>query len=119
MKNIDEICDGLMKEIKLEEIEKIANDTVSLHEGAEKDFPNQNTVEFVAEFMSHMNLINKQKTGNAGFDSKVKSIFKKIDELGYEMWNIAFDDDSPWAANPKGKKIKVVWDKNKAKKLGI
>lgn len=60
-------------------------------------------------------------TGGLSFGGapEVKKAFDKAEKIRQDVWQKIFSDKSPWSVKASGKKAKVIWDPNKAKKLGL
>jgi len=90
------------------------NGNESLEEGVK--YPSQDDAEFMVELTNAMFGVYY---GSAS--PKMRKLYEKMDELRRKSWWNVFGDNSPWTSVKKGSsgKLKVVWDKTKAKSLGL
>ena len=51
--------------------------------------------------------------------SEISSLRTKISNMIYTHYTKIFNEKTPWEVDKRKRKWKVVWDNNKAKKLGI
>jgi len=80
----------------------------------QKKYPSQYDAEIYAEWFDFVNGLSF-----GGVSPEVKDAFDKANKIRMSLHDKIFGDKSPWAMKRAGSKVKVVWDKNKAKNLGL
>lgn len=83
---------------------------------AARTYPSQYDAQFLVDLM---NAENKLSAAGTTDYSKAQDIINQIIKLRLEKWDIVFGDKSPWSVKRGAKGLKVEWNKNKAKNLGI
>lgn len=83
---------------------------------AVKDYPTQYDAEFMVELA--MLLQNISTAGTSSF-TDAKQMINEVDKKRMDKWDAVFGDSSPWSTVRGGKGLKVKWNKDKAKRLGL
>jgi len=78
-----------------------------------RKYPSQDDAEFMEELTNALDYIY---TGDSALG---KDMMNKLNKIRLSKWDIVFGDKSPWATKRGKKGIVVVYDKDKAKKLGL
>ena len=80
-----------------------------------KKYPTQDDAEFLVEFYNFLN--NVSVSGS----TIGKKIVDKCYTISRKEWDRVFGENSPWSTkkNLKNWKVRVVWDSEKAKRLGL
>lgn len=78
-----------------------------------KKYPPQEEAEALAEWYNAINSIY------FGGSIQVRKEFEKSDKVRLKLHPKIFGDKSPWTLERKGNKVKVKWDSEKARNLGL
>lgn len=81
-----------------------------------RDYPSKPSVEFMT---SLMNALNDFKSSIGYLEDEYKNFHKKVMAITTPLFDKTFGNDSPWTVSGSGGKMKIKWDKKKAKKLEI
>lgn len=103
------IVDG---KFQLDTLKKVIVESKQLNEGTQ--YPNQYAAEAMVEWMAAMNSLSL-----SGVDASVRDAVNKCENIRTNLHSQIFGEKSPWSMQRKGNKFVVVWDKDKAKKLGL
>ncbi|OPZ91780.1 MAG: hypothetical protein BWY74_01842 [Firmicutes bacterium ADurb.Bin419] len=80
-----------------------------------RKYPSQETAEFIVEIFNFFNTVS-----TSGVDKEVVRDFEEMDVMRQKMFVKNFGDHSPWKCTmTKKRTLKVVWDAEKARKLGL
>lgn len=77
-------------------------------------YPSQYDAEAMVELWNAL-----EKVGGGGIGKDVRDLINKIQNLRTNLHSTIFGEKSPWRVEFKGNKKKVVWDKDKAIKIGL
>ncbi len=80
-----------------------------------RNYPSQETAELIVDLFNFFNTVS-----TAGVDKEAMRDFERMDVIRQEMFVKNFGNNSPWKCElTKQRKLKLVWDKEKAKKLEL
>lgn len=94
----------------------IKKESNNIKKTAAKDYPTQYDAEFMVELA--MLLQNISTAGTSSF-TDAKNMINQMDKMRLEKWDVVFGDNSPWSTARGKKGLKVKWNKDKAKRLGL
>lgn len=85
-------------------LKQLLNETVN--------YPTQEDAEAVLELVNALNNISFSTTSKM-----VSEKFRQIEEIRRDLVGVVVGDNSPWSFKRSGNKIKLIWDKEKAKNI--
>ena len=80
------------------------------------NYPRQDEAQAVVDWFKGMNHVY---LGSCEISDQLKEAFEKAESIRRSEWKRIFGDDSPWSHKGNGKSLSLVWDDDKAKRLGI
>ena len=80
------------------------------------NYPGQDEAQAVVDWFKGMNNVY---LGSCEVSDQLREAFEKAESIRRSEWERIFGDNSPWNHKGNGKSLSLVWDDDKAKRLGI
>ena len=100
--------------IKLSELRKIIKEEIQIIAEDSWKYPTQDDADAMNDWYNAMNNVYIGASPQL-----VRKAFDKAEKIRTTLHTKIFGDNSPWSLKRNGNKTTVVWDKDKAKRLGI
>jgi hypothetical protein len=100
----------------IEKIKEYYKKYLTKEKKAARKYPTQYDAQFLVDLMNAENSLSAAGTSSY---TDAKGIINQISKLRLSKWDVVFGDKSPWSpVRDKKGKMKVKWNKDKAKQFG-